>query len=136
MKTSINNTQEKITESRIRLYTSLLIRENVTFTIHDLSTTNEQIFLIQCNREIDFDKVRQQYESKRQLQNKDISFIEVYECDTVVIQYIDQNRSMALEDIQRFVPLMKDHVFTFDITAHNCVEIEFLNVRGKNEKFN
>ncbi len=56
LKTSMNNIQDKITESRIRLYISLLVRENVTFTINDLSTMNEQIFLIQCDKELGREK--------------------------------------------------------------------------------
>jgi hypothetical protein len=133
LKTSINNIEEKITESRIRLYISLLVRESVTFTINDLSTMNEQIFLIQCNKEIDFDKVRQQYETKRQLQNKDISLIQIYECDTVIIQYIDRNKTMRYEDIQRIIPSMRESIFTFELTDQNCVEVEFLNIQSKNK---
>ncbi len=52
LKTSMNNIQDKITESRVRLYTSLLVGSNTSFTIHDRSTIDEQIFLIQCNNEI------------------------------------------------------------------------------------
>ncbi len=52
LKTSINNIQDKIIESRVRLYISLLVGNNISFKIDDISTINEQIFLVQCNHEI------------------------------------------------------------------------------------
>jgi len=52
LKTSINNIQDKLVESRVRLYTSLLVGNTISFKIDDLSTMNEQVFLIQCNHDI------------------------------------------------------------------------------------
>ena len=47
-----SDTNEKVMDSRIRLYVSYLLRNNNSFTIHDLSTTNEQILLVQYPSEI------------------------------------------------------------------------------------
>jgi len=75
-----------------------------------------------------FDKVQQQYESKRRLQNKDISLIQIYECDAVTICYIDENKSMKLDDIENIIPSIRENVFTFEIIDINSVEVEFINV--------
>jgi hypothetical protein len=52
LKTLINNKQDKISEGRVKLYIALLVGSNISFTINDLSTINEQVFLIQCDNDI------------------------------------------------------------------------------------
>jgi hypothetical protein len=52
LKTLINNKQDKITDGRVKLYIALLVGSNISFTINDLSTNNEQVFLIQCDNDI------------------------------------------------------------------------------------
>ena len=52
LKTLISNQQEKIDESRVRLYIALLVGNNISYTIMDLSTIDEQVFLVQCNNHI------------------------------------------------------------------------------------
>ena len=52
LKTSINDKQNKLIEDRVRLYITLLVGNNVSYTITDLSTIDEQVFHVQCNNEI------------------------------------------------------------------------------------
>ncbi|CAF4370003.1 unnamed protein product, partial [Adineta steineri] len=52
LKTPINDRQTLLAENRVRLYISLLIGNTVAVTLINLSTTNEQIFLVQCNTNI------------------------------------------------------------------------------------
>jgi len=52
LKTLINNKQDKITEGRVKLYIALLVGSNISFTINDISTINEQVFLIRCDNDI------------------------------------------------------------------------------------
>jgi hypothetical protein len=52
LKTSINDKQNRLIEDRVRLYITLLVGNNVSYTINDLSTINEQVFHVQCSNEI------------------------------------------------------------------------------------
>ncbi len=81
---------------------------------------------------LDFDQVRQKYESKRQLQNKDMSLIQIYECDTVVIRFIDEHKTMKYDDLENIIPSFRESVFTFELIDQHSVEVEFINADGKN----
>jgi hypothetical protein len=59
--------------------------------------------------------------------------IQIYECDTVNIRYINENKSMKYDDIENIIPSARKNVFTFELTDQNCVEVEFINVQGKNK---
>ncbi|CAF3645504.1 unnamed protein product [Rotaria sordida] len=128
LKILINNQQDKIAESRIKLYIALLVGNHISYTVIDLSTMNEQICLIQCNHNLDFDKIRQQHESKPQLQGKNISLIQIYECDTVSICYIDEHKIMKYDDIRNIIQSVRKNVFTFQLVNQYYVEVEFINV--------
>ncbi|CAF3089011.1 unnamed protein product [Rotaria sp. Silwood2] len=133
LKILINNQQDKITEGRIKLYISLLVGNSISYTIIDLSTMNEQICLIQCNNDLDFDKVRQQYQSKPQLQGKDLSLIQIYECDTVSICFIDEHKIMKYDDIENIIQSVRKNIFTFQLVNEYCAEVEFINANAFKE---
>ncbi|CAF4955608.1 unnamed protein product [Rotaria sp. Silwood1] len=127
LKILINDEQDKIDEGRIKLYISLLIGNSISFTIMDLSIMNEQIYLIQCNHDLDFNKIHEKYQSKPQLQGKNLSLIQIYECDTISISYIDEYKIMKYDDIHNIIQCIKKNVFTFQLVNDYCVEIEFIN---------
>jgi hypothetical protein len=146
LKALINTGQNRITGSRIKLYVSLLIENNNLLSITDLSTLTEQVFLIQCNDDLgtdscffyfinfvylDFNKVRQQYELRPRLQERDISLIQRYQSDAVVICYIDQNKLMKYEDLQIILQSVWKDIFTFHFPSENQAEVEFIHVNGK-----
>lgn len=78
----------------------------------------------------DLKKIHEQHRSRPQLQNKNVSLIQIYECDAISIQYIDENKSMISNDIENFISSGKKNVFTYEITNTNSVEIEFINTQG------
>lgn len=151
MKISSTDPNDRVTEPRIRLYAALLLQDNNSFHIYDLSTMNEQIFLVQSSNEIsktierrfslmrafflfvDFDRVRQQYESKRQLKNSEVILTQIYECDTVTIQNLDEKKVIRYNDIERLIPSIQQNIFTFDFTSQRSVEVEFLTIDGKED---
>lgn len=47
-----NNNQDTISENRIKLYIDLLMIKHVSYTIVDLSTEDDQMYLIQCENEL------------------------------------------------------------------------------------
>ena len=49
LKTLINNEQDKVDVGRIKLYTNLLVGNQVSCKLVDLSSTNEQIILVLCD---------------------------------------------------------------------------------------
>ncbi|UJR31949.1 hypothetical protein I4U23_019422 [Adineta vaga] len=127
LKSVLNNKQDKIAENRIKLYLSLLIGNNIQFTLTDFSTTDEQICLIQCNNEIEFKKVYKQYQTKSQLQGRDLSIVQVYEFDTIIIRFPDE-KIMSYDDVENIIRSARIDVFTYQLTEDNCVEVEFINV--------
>jgi hypothetical protein len=149
LKILMNDRQDRIIEGRLRLYITLLVGTTVSYTILDLSTTTEQVFLVQCNNpigkdffffhrrlmnnfnSIEFEKIRQQHQSKPQLQGKDISLSQIYECETVTIRYTDENRIMKYEDIETIIRFVRKNVFTFQLIDNNSGEVEFINTDGK-----
>ncbi|CAF0879399.1 unnamed protein product [Adineta ricciae] len=126
LKTILINEQDKIAENRIRLYISLLVGNTVQFTLVDLSTTNEQVVLVQCNNNIEFKKLYEQYRAKPQLKGQELSLVQIYECDTVSISFLDK-KSMSYNDIENIVRPARIDVFTYQLTADNSVEVEFTN---------
>ncbi|CAF4315441.1 unnamed protein product, partial [Rotaria sordida] len=100
LKTSIMNEQDKIILSRIELYIHRLIKNNSKSKISDLSTNTEQIILVNCNNEIDFNHVRQAYESKSELSGKHFTLIQIYECDALEIHFNDTNKSITVDDLK------------------------------------
>ena len=81
--------------------------------------------------DLEFEKIRQQYELKPQLQKRDMLLMQIYECDTVNIRYVDENKMMNYDDIENIVRSVRKNVFTFQLTDDNCVEVEFINVDCK-----
>ncbi|CAF1511634.1 unnamed protein product [Adineta steineri] len=131
LKTPINDRQTLLAENRVRLYISLLIGNTVAVTLINLSTANEQIFLVQCNTNIEFEKVYKQYQLKPQLQDKHMSLIQIYECDTIMMRYSDDKKIMKYDDIENIIQSARMNVFTYQLTDDNCVEIEFISADGK-----
>lgn len=80
---------------------------------------------------LDYDGIRQQYQTKRQLRNSDVAINQIYECDTVMIKYNDENKNMRYDDIERLIPSAQQSIFTFEFTTSSSVEIEFISVQGK-----
>ena len=86
------------------------------------------IFLV-----IGFDRVRQQYEAKRRLKNNEVTLSQVYGCDTVTIQYIDEKKVIRYSDVERLIPSVQQNIFTFDFTSPTSVEVEFISPEGKKQ---
>ena len=61
--------------------------------------------------------------------------IQIYECDTVAIRYIDQNKFIKYEDVLRILQPVRQHVFTFQITSQNGAEVEFIDTNGEIEEY-
>ncbi|CAF2797193.1 unnamed protein product [Rotaria sp. Silwood2] len=80
-----------------------------------------------------FDKVRQQYQSKPQLQGKDLSLIQIYECDTVSICFIDEHKIMKYDDIENIIQSVRKNIFTFQLVNEYCAEVEFINANAFKE---
>jgi hypothetical protein len=57
--------------------------------------------------------------------------IQIYECDTIIIRYIDENKIMKYDDIENIVRFARTNVFTYQLTAENYAEVEFINADGK-----
>ena len=150
LKTALINEQVKIAENRIRLYISLLVGSTVQFTLVDLSTANEQVVLVQCNNNIgntclldetstfyflisiEFKNIYEQYRAKPQLKGQELSLVQIYECDTVNIRFLDK-KSMSYEHIETILGPARIDVFTYQLTDDNSVEVEFANSDGKIE---
>ncbi|CAF3561359.1 unnamed protein product [Rotaria sp. Silwood1] len=130
LKTSINNVQDKIISSRMELYISTLIKNNSISKISDLSTSTEQIILVHCNRDIDFDGVRQAYKSKQELSGKHLTLNQVYECDALEVHYNDTNKSITVEDLKIIFESAWNDIFAFNFPTNNCAEIEFINTQA------
>ncbi|CAF2528528.1 unnamed protein product [Rotaria sp. Silwood2] len=135
LKTSINNEHDKINSSRIELYISTLIKNNSINRISDLSTNSEQIILVRCNNEIDFDRVRQAYESKSELSGKHLTLSQVYECDALEIHYNNTNKSITFNDLKIIFESAWNDIFAFNFSTDDCAEIEFINAHGMRTSF-
>ncbi|CAF3283695.1 unnamed protein product, partial [Rotaria sp. Silwood2] len=108
-------------------YISTLIKNNSINRISDLSTNSEQIILVRCNNEIDFDRVRQAYESKSELSGKHLTLSQVYECDALEIHYNNTNKSITFNDLKIIFESAWNDIFAFNFSTDDCAEIEFIN---------
>jgi hypothetical protein len=149
LKIATKNTHEKIAENRVNLYIVVLIGHTVQHTLIDLCTNNEQVFLVQCSDNIgtvptllvefcliiplclEFDKVYQQYKRKPQLQGRDLSLLQIFECDTITIRHNEAEKMMTYDDIENILRPSRFDVFTYQLTEDNCVEVEFVDANGK-----
>lgn len=59
--------------------------------------------------------------------------MQIYEFDTIIIRYIDENKIMKYDDIENIIQSIRTNIFTFQLTTENNAEIEFLNVNGNNK---
>ena len=147
LKTSIEGKQEKITDSRLKLYIAVLVGNSTLLNLIDLSTPTEQVCLAQFNTDLskkfakfrkqrngvssDFEKIRQQHQLKPQLQNKVISFVEIYQCDTITITYTDARQSMNYDDLQQILAPTEKNVFAFQSFTNQPAKVEFISADGK-----
>ncbi|CAF0928899.1 unnamed protein product [Adineta ricciae] len=126
LKTALISEQDKIAQNRIRLYISLLVGNMSHFTLVDLSTANEQVVLVQCNNNIEFKNIYEQYRTKPQLKGQEMSLVQIYECDTVSMRFLDK-KPMSYNDIENIVRPVRIDVFTYQLTDDNSAEVEFTN---------
>jgi hypothetical protein len=151
LKTSITNEQNKIDSLRFDLYVSTLVGNNFVDKISDLSSDSEQIMLVGCKGQIgkffffrnfsnlifnsfiglDFVKVRQANKSRPQLSNKDITLIQIYECDALEIHYNTENKSITENDLKNIFKSVWKNIFSYNFPSENCAEVEFINADGK-----
>jgi hypothetical protein len=80
---------------------------------------------------IEFNTLRQAYESKRQLSGKDITLIQVYECDAAELHYLEENKPITHDDIQKIIKNVSNDIFAWNFPTEYCAEIEFINANGK-----
>lgn len=83
---------------------------------------------------IDFDRIHQQYQTRSQLQGKDVKLVQIYECDNVTMSYIDENKIMNFDDLETILQSFREIIFTFQLISEHSVEIEFINTTCKKNK--
>ncbi|CAF1451106.1 unnamed protein product [Rotaria magnacalcarata] len=127
LKILVSDQQNKVDENRVKLYISLLVGNSISYRIFNLSISDEKAYLVQCNNDIDFDRIRQQYETRRQLQGRDVTLMQIHEYDTASIYYIDEHKTMKYDDLENILQSVRKYVFTFQLVNEYCAEVEFIN---------
>ncbi|CAM4964904.1 unnamed protein product [Rotaria socialis] len=127
LKILVNDQQNKVDENRVKLYISLLIGNGIFHRIFNLSVLDEKVYLVQCNNDIDFDRIRQQYETRRQLQGRDVTLMQIHEYDTASVYYIDEHKTMKYDDLEKILQSVRKYVFTFQLVNEYCAKVEFIN---------
>ncbi|CAF1381804.1 unnamed protein product [Adineta steineri] len=130
LKTTINNTDDKINEGRIKLYISTLIGNGIENKNSDLSSDSEQIILVQCYSDIDFVKIRQAHESRPSLSGKQITLTQIYECDTVEVRHNAENEPVTHTDLKFIFKSVWDRIFAFNFSTQDYAEVEFINAEA------
>lgn len=77
-----------------------------------------------------FDKVYAQHKLKPTLQEKPLTLIQIYECDTAMIRFNDDQKMMTYEDVESIMQSVRMDIFTYQLTDNHCVEVEFINTDG------
>ncbi|CAM4845808.1 unnamed protein product, partial [Rotaria magnacalcarata] len=124
LKSKIDSRRGPISKEKFALYVDALINQ-CSYKLTDLSSQVEQILLIQCDDLIDFCKIVRAQNSRRQLQETDISLKRVYELETVVIERIQA--FLSIEIIEEIIEPVVTNVFRFTIQSNRIAHIEFID---------
>ncbi|CAF0841077.1 unnamed protein product [Didymodactylos carnosus] len=124
-------TDTKLDPSRVELYVEALVGKPTIVTDMTNSSNNEnfneQILLIKCEQQIDFEKVHKVYSLKNKLQNKVIRIGEVYEADTIEVGFVNEQQ-ITLDLLKLVFGSLWSDVFCFTITNNGInVDIELIN---------
>ncbi|CAF1000281.1 unnamed protein product [Rotaria sordida] len=124
LKSTINSKRGPITKEKFSLYIDFLTN-HCLYKLTDLSSSLEQILLIQCNNIIDFNQVHRVQKSRRQLQGTDISLKQVYELERAIIESI--HNPLSVEIIENIIEPVVHDVFTFTVQSSRTAFIEFIH---------
>ncbi|CAF3295032.1 unnamed protein product [Rotaria socialis] len=113
-----------ITIEKFSIYVNILIK-NYSYQITDLSSSSEQILLIECNNTFDFSQLYSQQKGRRQLQGNNISLKQIYEIETVCIE--STSNPLSIEIIKTMVQPVLDDVFIFTLLSNRTALIEFIH---------
>ncbi|CAF3757845.1 unnamed protein product, partial [Rotaria socialis] len=113
-----------ITIEKFSIYVNILIK-NYSYQITDLSSSSEQILLIECNNTLDFSQLYSQQKGRRQLQGNNISLKQIYEIETVCIE--STSNPLSIEIIKTMVQPVLDDVFIFTLLSNRTALIEFIH---------
>ncbi|CAF0879818.1 unnamed protein product [Didymodactylos carnosus] len=123
-------TDKRIDLLRLELYIDMLI-ENKKRIITDITNDrSKQIFLINCEEVVDFNKLHKLHSLKNKLQNNDVVVGECYESDTILLLLNEKNtkesKLFTLDLLkQMFLSLWSD-IFMLTIDKTNAT-IELMN---------
>lgn len=125
LQTTIDRIKGPISIEKFSNYINILVNRNA-YTLTDLSSSSEQILLIECDRIIsDFNQLCRLQKSRRQLQGKNINLKQIYEYDAVHIS--SKESFLTTNLIQTIIKSVHTMIFTYHILSNDKARIEFVN---------
>ncbi len=141
LKSTINARKGPISREKFSSYIDILVNHS-SYKLTDLSTSLEQILLIECNKIIgissfftfylntnifllDFDQLQRIQKSRRQIQGTDVSLKQIYEIETVIIESL--RASLSFTSVQNMIKSVVENVFIFTIVSNQEALVEFIH---------
>lgn len=148
LKISIDDEGKEIELSHLRTYIDQLVDRHSIDTMTDLSTDSEQILYVQCKNNIsksiiclfkrrkllfisiDFNQIHQRNVSQPQFSGKDITVIQVYQCDSITVHCSD-DQPMDEADLKFIFQPFLSNIFIYKFPSQTYAEVEFINSDSK-----
>ena len=125
LQTTIDRSKGPISIEKFSNYINILVNRNA-HTLTDLSSSSEQILLIECDRNIsDFNQLCRLQKSRRQLQGKNINLKQIYEYD--VAHIFSKGSFLTSNLIQTMIKPVHSVIFTYHMLSNDEACIEFVN---------